>query len=112
MSTLAANAYREHALEHQETARKCKENGVRYEPLVFTVQGGIQANAEAVLSDLASAVAKAEGRDDKVVKAELFEDISLRITRAVARAIARRTPQEERCVDAMDPLEHLLEDGF
>ena len=107
---LAADEYREHSLEHQDTARRCQENDVRYEPLVFTVQGGIQANAEAILSDLAAAVARAEGRDEKVVKGEILQDLSMRLTRAAAKAVARRTPEVLASMDANDVLEDLLED--
>ena len=83
---------------------------MRYEPLVFTVQGGIQANAEAILSDLAAAVARAEGRDEKVVKGEILQDLSMRLTRAAAKAVARRTPEVLASMDANDVLEDLLED--
>ena len=100
----AADEYRERSLEHQDTARRCLENGVRYEPLVFTLQGGVQANAEAILSDLAVAVAKAEGKDHKVIKNELLQDISLTLTRGAARDIARRAPQMEASEDGMDLL--------
>ena len=41
-SSAAADAYRLQALEHQDTARQCLERGIRYEPLVFTAQGGMQ----------------------------------------------------------------------
>ena len=109
-SLAAADEYREHSLEHQDTARRCLENGVRYEPLVFTLQGGVQANAEAILSELAGAVAKAEGRVAKVVKSEILQNVSLTLTRAAARAIARRAPHVEASVDGVDYLEDLLEE--
>ena len=45
---------------------------MKYEPLVFTVQGGVQKNAEAVLSALAEAVARAEGKAVAKVKGRNF----------------------------------------
>ena len=93
---MAADKYRERSLEHQDTAQRCLENSVRYEPLVFTTQGAIQKNAEAIISELAGAVAKAEGRHEAIVKAEIIQDICLRLTRSAAKAVARRAPRIDR----------------
>ena len=81
----AADAYRLGAMERQDTANLCAAKGVKYEPLVFTAQGGIQKNAEAVLSALAEAVARAEGKAVAKVKAEILEDMSLTLVRWSAR---------------------------
>jgi len=37
----AADRYREESMEHQSTAQQCADSGIKYEPLVFTAQGGI-----------------------------------------------------------------------
>ena len=61
-------------------------------PLVFTTQGGIEKHAEAALSQLAEAVAKAESKEAEAVKAEILEQILLTLARAVSRCIQRRCP--------------------
>ncbi len=60
------------------------------EPLVFTTPGGCERHAEGILSTMADAVAREEGRERAAVKAELLEAISLSIARSVAKAIIRR----------------------
>ena len=86
----AASAYREHSANHQNTRVRCAARGVRYEPLVFTTQGGCESHAEAFLSSIAELVAKSEFKDTRTIKSELLEAISLSIARSVARAIFRR----------------------
>jgi hypothetical protein len=92
----AADAYRMSALEHQDTANLCAEKGIKYEPLVFTAQGGIQKNAEAILSALAVAIARTEGKALGKVKAEILEDLSLTLVRWAARSVMRRAPTPVR----------------
>ena len=92
----AAEAYREQACLHQRTAELCAAQGIKYEPMVFTCQGGCEGHAEAILSQIATSVAKVEGAAAATVKAELLEEISLCIRRSVARAVARRAPAARR----------------
>ena len=87
---VAAAAYREHAITHQDTGAQCAARGVRYEPLVFTTQGGCETHAEAIISQIAGAIAKTEERDAGIIKAEMLEAISMSIMRSVARAVLRR----------------------
>ena len=94
-SLVAADAYRLQAMEFQDTANRCAQRGVKYEPVVFTCQGGIQSNGESVLTRLAEAVAKAEGKTSSQIKAEIMQDLSRTWVRAAASAIARRRPRED-----------------
>ena len=48
---------------HQDTVRRCLEHGVRYEPTVFTAQGGCQPHAESMISQIVVAIGKAKGAD-------------------------------------------------
>ena len=90
-SLKAAEAYREQALLHLNTAAMCAAQGVAYEPLVFTCQGGCEGHAEAILSRIAACIAKCEGVDAATIKAEMMEDISLCIGRSVALAVQKRS---------------------
>ena len=86
----AAEACRDQALLHQNTAALCEAQGIAYEALVFTCQGGCESHAEAILSRIAAAIAKCEGVDATSVKAGMMEDISLCIGRSVVHAIQKR----------------------
>lgn len=94
-SAAAADAYREVAMEHQDTARRCLERGIRYEPLVFTAQGGMQNRSESFITQLATAIAKNESSEMSMVKAEIVQDLSRALARAAVRAIARRTKRPD-----------------
>ena len=97
---VAAEAYRERSFDHLQTRALCAEKGVRYEPLVFTVQGGCERHAEAIISRIAESVAKVEERDRTAVKGEILEAIALCIARAASRAVMRR---HKRGVSAAAP---------
>ena len=94
----AAEAYREKALLHNRTAERCQAQDIRYEPVVFTCQGGVEGHAESILSLVAQAVAKAEEVEAAVIKADMLERLSICLARHVARAIIRRTPWQVQAV--------------
>jgi hypothetical protein len=87
---VAAAAYREQAIAHGDTGARCAARGIKYEPLVFTTQGGCEAHAEAILAQIAEAAAKIEGRPSAAIKAEMMQTISMSIARSVAKAVIRR----------------------
>ena len=90
---VAAVKYRDAAAARNNVRARCAEKGVRYEPLVFTAQGGCEKHAEAIISQIADNVAQAECRDKGKVKAEMLETISMSIARSVATAVIRRRPR-------------------
>ena len=105
----AAEAYRLQQMEHLNTAQQCAEHGICYTPLVFTRQGGCERHAEALLSQLASAVAKAELRQASAVKTELLEHIALCIARSSASAVHRRAPSNS--VGVHPEVQRMLAEG-
>jgi hypothetical protein len=86
----AAEEYRRKACALNNTASLCAVQGIAYEPLVFTAQGGIEKHAEAILSQLAELVADVESREVGDVKAEFLERISFTLARHTANAVLRR----------------------
>ena len=88
----AAEAYRNEQLGHLDTASLYRDRGIAYEPLVFTTQGGVEGHAEALLSQIASAVAANEDACAAQIKAEILQSISISLVRSVAKAIRRRRP--------------------
>lgn len=87
---VAATNYRTKSIEHLDTGARCSARGIRYEPLVFTSQGGCEKRAEAILTQISEAVAKTEGRASAMIKAEMLQAISMSIARSVAKAVIRR----------------------
>ena len=84
---------REGQLDHLDTQALCTANGISYEPLVFTAQGGIERHAEAVLTQIAAAIAAEEEVSAAQVKAEMLQQISLCLARCAAKAVVRRKPR-------------------
>lgn len=89
-SGAAATAYAAWKRRHLQTAAKCEEAGVRFQPMVFECQGGMTKETGAVLYSLAKAVASAEGRDADACHTELVQRLALSIARSGAAAIRRR----------------------
>jgi hypothetical protein len=89
----AAAAYYHWACAHEQTAARCEAQGISYLPTVFTVQGGFEPRAEALLHQLAAEVASNEGMDEQRAYAEIADEISAILVRAGARATVRRAAQ-------------------
>ena len=89
----AAAAYYHWACAHEQTAARCEAQGISYLPTVFTVQGGFEPRAEALLHQLAAEVASNEGMDEQRAFAEIADEISAILVRAGARATVRRAAQ-------------------
>ena len=66
---------------------------MRYEPLVFTTQGGCEKHAEAIISKIADKVSQVESRDVGKVEAEFLKAICMSIATSVAKAVMRRRPR-------------------
>ncbi len=87
----AAVAYSEQKAQYQNTASRCAQVGVAFEPVVIEAQGGIEPRAAALLHRIADAVAKAEGTDAADAKRQLLQRIALILARANSRSIAKRS---------------------
>ena len=103
---VASTAYREAQMALNQTAARCSANGVSYEPLVFTVQGGIETRAEALLSRIAKEISEAEGTSQAAVKKEMLEAISVSLARAASKAVLRRRPHTRSNI--LGPLERYM----
>ena len=99
----AAEAYHNHALEHQQTEHLCAQQGVLYVPLVFTAQGGISKRAEAILHQIAGSLARVEGADEASVFADIANNISYSLAFSAARAVSRRQRQPATRVTTSTP---------
>ena len=88
----ALASYRDQQMAHLNTFAQCAARGIRYEPMVFSVQGGCESHAEGVIHQLAQAIADAEGISKASAKADIMEEIALSLARSAASAVARRRP--------------------
>ena len=86
----AATSYAETKRAYRNTAQRCEEAGVRFQPIVFEAQGGMTKEAAAVLHTLANAVAQNENADPRKMKSDIIQRIGLALARHVASAIKRR----------------------
>ena len=101
-----------------DTQALCTAAGISYEPLVFTAQGGIERHAEAVLTQIATAIAEEEEISDAQVKAKMLQQISVSLARCSAKAVLRRKPRicgrsqpgARRCIAEAQTLKH-CDDG-
>ena len=64
---------------------------------MFTTQGACEPRAEAILSQVADAIAKVQESDVGEVKADMLQSINLCIARSVVRSILRRRNHPKRC---------------
>ena len=86
----AAAKYRDYSISHLDTGARCAARGIKYMPLVFTTQGGCEVHAEAVISQIAAAIASAEGCSSAAIKSDMMQMILMINARSVAKAISRR----------------------
>ena len=87
---LAVEAYAQKKRRHQDTARKCDQLGIWFQPLVFDAQGGMTSETAGVLHQLANAVAHAENLQLAACKEDMLQRFAVIVDRASARAILRR----------------------
>ena len=67
----------------QKMAARCAEKGVRYEPVVFTTQGAGEPRDEAIISQIAAAIARIEHGDADLLKAVEAQQRKICDTRAM-----------------------------
>ena len=89
---VAATRYSKKKCDYLDTQRKCAEEGIAFEPMVFTCQGGVERRAAAILHRIAECVAAAEEKEIETVKGEMRQRLSILVARGNARAVRRRGP--------------------
>ena len=88
----AAEAYEEVKFADRDTARRCRDQGVRLVPMVAESFGGWGPEAQKAFKVLGRTLSNASGTAHGVVVAQLYENLSVKLMRAAARsALARAT---------------------
>jgi hypothetical protein len=88
--------YHDIACKHNDTERRCRQQGITYCPVVFSAQGGVGRHAEFVIARIAGAIAEYEHTDADVIKNQLIEKISEELAQRSASAVGRRRPGRHR----------------
>ena len=86
----AAVKYSQKKCAHLNTAAKCAEEGVAFEPVVFTTLGGIEPRGAAILHRIAECVAAAEGAQLDQIKSDMLQRLTICVARTSAQTIRRR----------------------
>jgi hypothetical protein len=86
----AASAYADHKKRHLNTASRCEEAGLVFQPVVLTAQGTMTKDAAALFHRIADAVSVAEGGSPARLYDDLLERLAVLTSRANGRAVARR----------------------
>ena len=92
----AAAAYANLKRSHLDTARKCDQAGIRFQPVVLEAQGGYDKEAAAIIHGIALEAGLALRRDPAVVKQELLSKLAVVLCRAAAHSIDRRRRAYQR----------------
>ena len=95
----AAEAYSERKRRHLGTARKCREVGVAFVPMVLEAQGGMSRATSGILRKISEAVAEVEHSEAASIREDLLQRLALVRARANASAIARRRVVRQASVD-------------
>ena len=90
--TAAASAYADRKRTLNNTAARCRENGVLFLPVVFTAQGGLEPGAAKTLEVIHRAASAHSGKSLPETRLQFSETVSISIVRANARASRRRDP--------------------
>ena len=85
-----AAVYADRKRGYRDTAAKCLEAGIYFQPVVLTKQGCMAKESGAVLHGIAESVAACEGLQAAQVREEMLERISVLVSRSVAQSIIRR----------------------
>ena len=91
----AAAAYEDVKRSHLNTAQSCAAQGLTFVPLVAEPSGGWGPSGVTALRRLARAVELRTGEHRAAVGARFFQQLSVAVRRASARAILRRAGAEE-----------------
>ena len=92
-SRSAVEKYAEKKRSHLDTARKCNEVGIVFQPIVFDAQGGMTMEASVVIHQLAKTLAQVENRQLADCKQEILQRFAVIIARANSTAIRRRASE-------------------
>ena len=87
---LAAENYALRKRQHQNMESKCAAVGVHFVPFVVEAQGAMTAEAARILEAISGAVASVEGLEQKDVREDMLQRISLLLWRCGGSRVVRR----------------------
>ena len=93
----AAEKYVKTKCTRGDTERRCRENGVVFQPMIFESTGGVSAEAMRVIKCLNKAVAGNSDPSEVVVATRFWQRIGIDMLRGSCRAFRRRLAQDGEC---------------
>ena len=87
----AARAYEERKFADRQTAQRCLNHGVRLVPMVAESTGGWGPEAQKAFKVIARSISSATGLPHGLAVAQMYESLSVKLMRAVARSTLART---------------------
>ena len=93
----AAEEYVKTKCTRGDTERRCRENGVVFQPMIFESTGGVSAEAMRVTTCLNKAVAGNSDSSEVVVATRFWQRIGIDMLRGNCRAFRRRLAQDGAC---------------
>ena len=100
----AMNNYEEVACLHQETERRCAQQGITYVAMVFTAQGGVGRRAEGIIGRIAALVAERNGTKAWEEKTLFIQSVSRELARRAVRSFKRRQKRVSQVVASNEAL--------
>ena len=86
----AAEQYAVDKCGRDETERKCREAGVKFQPMIFERLGGVASESERVIKALSRAVADRNNENPSLVARRFWQILPIDLQRAGHSAWARR----------------------
>ena len=87
----AARAYEERKFADRRTSQRCLDHGVRLVPMVVESMGGWGPEAQKAFKVIARALSSSTGLPHGLAVAQMYESLSVKLMRAVARSTLART---------------------
>ena len=92
----AAEAYDCQKRRRNDTAARCRDQGLTFCPVVFEQQGGRSKAADSAIRSIAEAIGAREGVEASTVRRSFEQRLAVTLARCGADMIARRQRQVER----------------
>ena len=103
----AAEAYVVEKCGRGDTERRCREEGIVFQPMIFESMGGIASETEAVIKSLNRSVANNTNESCSLVARRFWKRLSVDIQRAEHRAWVRRAGEQGwDCSSGIDWVAH------
>ena len=86
----------------RDTEEACRQQGLVFFPVALETLGGLHSVAVAQVKQLAAALARQTGGEEREVTSQLFQRLSLQLMRGNAALLSSRTPDADIAASEVD----------